>query len=266
MKKTLLCSLLFIVFSLNGFSQDFSLFEKKGFIQNSDTMPYRILLPKDFDSAKQYPMILFLHGAGERGNDNEKQLVHGAKMFLEDSIRNKYPAIVVFPQCPKNSFWANIAMRVVDSVTNKRILMYREDGEPTKAMVLLQGLYRDLKEKYTPDDTRLYVGGLSMGGMGTFEIARRLPDNFVAAFAICGGANTATAPQLKNTAWWIFHGMKDDVVDPQNSIDMAKALKDAGAEVKLTLYPDANHNSWDDAFKEPEFFSWLFKHQKSKKN
>lgn len=265
MKKTILYFLLFTLFSLQGFSQDFSLFEKKEFVQNSDTLPYRILLPKDYVAGKQYPMVLFLHGAGERGKDNEKQLVHGAKMFLEDSIRNKYPAIVVFPQCPQNSFWANIDSRI-DSVTNKRVLIYREAGEPTKAMELLLGLYQDLKETYKPDENRLYVGGLSMGGMGTFELARRLPDNFAAAFAICGGANTATASLLKNTAWWIFHGLKDNVVNPQNSIDMAKALKDAGAEVKLTLYPEANHNSWDDAFKEPEFFSWLFKHQKSKIN
>ncbi len=265
MKKTILYTLLFILFSLKGYSQDFSLFEKKDFIQNSDTLPYRILFPKDYDAGKQYPMVLFLHGAGERGNDNEKQLVHGAKMFLEDSIRSKYSSIVVFPQCPQNSFWANIDISM-DSVTGKRTLAYRENGEPTKAMKLLLGLYRSLKEKYTPDEGRLYVGGLSMGGMGTFELARRLPDNFAAAFAICGGANTATTSQLKNTAWWVFHGMKDNVVNPKNSIDMAKALKTAGAEVKLTLYPEANHNSWDDAFKEPEFFSWIFKHKKSKLN
>lgn len=260
MKKTILCFLLFFVFSLKAFSQDFSLFEKREFVQNGDTIPYRILLPKNFDRGKQYPMVLFLHGAGERGNDNEKQLVHGAKIFLEDSIRNKYPAIVVFPQCPQNSFWANIDSRM-DSATNKRILVYREDGKPTKAMELLMGMYRDLKDTYKPDNSRLYVGGLSMGGMGTFELVRRLPGNFAAAFPICGGANTATASLLKNTGWWIFHGLKDDVVNPQNSIDMARALKDAGAEVKLTLYPEANHNSWDDAFKEPELFSWLFNHR-----
>lgn len=265
MKKTFLLFLLFIIYSLKGFSQDFSLFEKKEFIQNGDTLPYRILLPLNFDAGTEYPMVLFLHGAGERGSDNEKQLVHGARMFLEDSIRNNYPAIVVFPQCPQNSFWANIDMGV-DSISKKRTLIYREKGEPTKAMELLIGLYKDLISKYNPDESRLYVGGLSMGGMGTFELARRLPEKFAAAFAICGGANTATAAQLKNTAWWIFHGMKDNVVNPQNSIDMAKALKDEGAEVKLTLYPEANHNSWDDAFKEPEFFSWLFSHRASKMN
>ncbi len=263
MKKTLSCSLLFILISLQGFSQDFSLFEKKEFIQNGDTLPYRILLPLNYDANTKYPMILFLHGAGERGNDNEKQLVHGAKLFLEDSVRNKYPAIIVFPQCPQNSFWANIDMRV-DSITKKRMFLYKENGAPSKAMELLIGLYQDLTDKYATDAKRMYVGGLSMGGMGTFEITRRLPNNFAAAFAICGGANTATADQLKNTAWWVFHGMKDNVVNPQNSIDMAKALKEAGAEVKLTLYPEADHNSWDAAFKEPEFFSWLFGHRLEK--
>ena len=200
MKKTILYSLLFLLISLQGFSQDFSLFEKKEFVQNSDTLPYRILLPTDYVAGKQYPMVLFLHGAGERGNDNEKQLVHGAKMFLEDSIRNKYPAIVVFPQCPQNSYWANIDISM-DSITGKRTLAYRENGEPTKPMELLLGLYRSLKEKYKPDEGRLYVGGLSMGGMGTFEIVRRVPDNFIAAFAIFGGANIYTATKQKHTTW-----------------------------------------------------------------
>lgn len=265
MKKSILYTILFLFITNNGFSQDFSLFEKKEFVQNGDTLPYRILFPKTYDPSKHYPMVIFLHGAGERGNDNEKQLVHGAAMFLEDSIRNKFPAIIVFPQCPQNSFWANIDSRI-DSTTNKRILIYREDGAPTKSMELLLALFPHLKEKYSPDTSRLYVGGLSMGAMGTFEIARRLPDNFSAAFAICGGANTATAAQFKNTSWWIFHGMKDEVVNPQNSIDIAQALKDVGADVKLTLYPEANHNSWDDAFKEPDFLSWLFKNQKPKIN
>ena len=260
MKKTLSCSVIFVLFFLQGFSQDFSLFDKEYYIQNGDTLPLRILLPLNYNPDTEYPVVLFLHGAGERGNDNEKQLIHGAKMFLVDSIRMKYPAIVVFPQCPENSFWANIDMKI-DSITKKRTLVYRENGEPTKAMELLIGMTIELKQRFSLDETRLYVGGLSMGGMGTFEIARRLPDNFAAAFAICGGANVATAPKLKNTAWSVYHGLKDGVVDPQNSIDMAEALKKAGAEVRLTLYPEANHNSWDDAFKEPDFFSWLFGHQ-----
>lgn len=102
-----------------------------------------------------------------------------------------------------------------------------------------------------------------MGGMGTFELVRRMPGIFAAAFPICGGANPATAIQLKSTSWWIFHGAKDNVVPPFHSENMVNALKKAGASVKFTLYPEANHNSWDSAFAEPGLFDWLFSQKKS---
>ena len=108
----------------------------------------------------------------------------------------------------------------------------------------------------------MYVGGLSMGGMGTYELVRRMPDKFAAAIAICGGADPVTAQQISKPSWWIFHGLKDNVVDPQLSKNMAAALKAAGADVQLTLYPEDGHDSWDDAFKEPQFFSWMFSHHK----
>lgn len=242
-------------------AQDSSLYEKHLFLQNGDTMPYRILLPLNFDVHKKYPLVLFLHGSGERGNDNEKQLVHGGNLFLTDSIRKNYPAIVVFPQCANTSFWSNIGFHY-DSATKKETIEFKEDGEPTQAMKLLMRLFKKLEKDYRLDDKRLYAGGLSMGGMGTFELVRRMPSTFAAAFAICGGADTATSQQMSKTAWWIFHGLKDNVVDPQFSRDMAEALKKAGAEVKLTLYPEDGHNSWDDSFKEPELFVWMFSHKR----
>lgn len=251
------------IFFLMNFlkAQDSSLYAKRSFVHDRDTMPYRLLLPVNFDAHKKYPLILFLHGSGERGNDNEKQLVHGGDLFLSDSVRKKYPAIVVFPQCSDESFWANIGSRY-DSTLKKRIIEFKEDGEPTKAMKLLIDLLRNLEDNYPLNKKRMYVGGLSMGGMGTFELVRRKPGTFAAAFAICGGANIASAEKMSKTAWWIFHGLKDPVVDPQFSNDMAEALKKEGADVKLTLYPGDGHDSWDDAFKEPELFSWIFSHKK----
>lgn len=263
MKHILLTSVIFLFLTAGTRAQDTSLFENHHYIQNGDTLPYRLLLPLNYDETKSYPLVLFLHGAGERGSDNEKQLTHGSSLFLADSNRQKFPAIVVFPQCPQNSFWSNLSSST-DSATGKRMMAFPVDGPPTRAMSLLLGLVQEINKNYKPDQQRLYVGGLSMGGMGTFEIVRRLPNTFAAAFAICGGANPATAPQLKSTSWWIFHGLKDPVVDPEFSRIMAAALLRANAEVRLTTYPEDGHNSWDSAFKEPDFLSWIFNHRKTK--
>lgn len=234
-------------------------FEKKWLVQGNDTLPYRILLPVNYDSLKEYPLIFFLHGAGERGNDNQKQLVHGSKLFLREDIRKDFPAIVVFPQCPATSYWSNV-LRLHDT-TRKRIFYFLKDSDPTTAMQLLQHLVNYILHEYPVNKKQIYVGGLSMGGMGTYELVRRNPKLFAAAFAICGGADPATATELKYTSWWIFHGLKDDVVDPGFSKSMAEAIKKQGAEVKLTLYPEANHNSWDAAFAEKDLLPWLFSHR-----
>lgn len=258
MKKLFLYGI-FAFVSVAATAQTVSPFEKHVFVHDGDTLPYRLLLPLNYDSAKSYPLVLFLHGAGERGNDNEKQLSHGSSLFLRDSIRRDYPAIVVFPQCPVNSFWANIS-RKNDTARKTTSFGFDASQQPTAAMGLLLKLYEHLKSAYNVNPEKVYVGGLSMGGMGTFEIANRLPHTFAAAFAICGGGDTTTAKNMTDTGWWIFHGLKDDIVNPQLSRNMATALKRAGAEVKLTLYPDDNHNSWDSTFGEPDLIPWLFGH------
>jgi predicted peptidase len=237
-------------------AQDFSLYEKKWLVQGSDTLPYRILLPEKFDSAKSYPVIFFLHGAGERGNDNEKQLTHGAGLFLRSDVRKNFPAIVVFPQCSRNDYWSNV-LRHHDSKGNRRF-RFLANGGATQNMSLLQLLINLVMDDYRVKKEQVYIGGLSMGAMGTFELVRRMPGVFAAAFAICGGADPATASQLAKTKWWIFHGGKDDVVPPKFSEQMVAALKKVGAKPKFTFYPDANHNSWDAAFAENDLIPWLF--------
>lgn len=239
------------------FSQ--GIYEKKLLIEDGDTLPYRILLPKNYDASKKYPLILFLHGAGERGNNNEAQLVHGSKLFLRDSIRDNYPAIIVFPQCPADSYWSNVDIKVENG---KRKFNFAAEGEPTKAMDLLLELLDELDDDYKINSKQRYIGGLSMGGMGTFELVRRKHKYFAAAFAICGGANPETAEKMKKNNWWIFHGAKDDVVPPEASQLMVDALKAHGANVKFTLYPNANHNSWDSAFAEKDLLPWLFSKHK----
>jgi len=252
---------LILLCSIKAHAQDYSAYQKQTFIKGKDTLPYRILLPKHFSPLLHYPLIVFLHGSGERGNDNESQLSHGADLFLRDSIREKYPAIIVFPQCPAASFWSN-AIFSMDSITNQRSFVFPEEGKPTVAMEMLLKLFNKLEDDFRIDRKRIYIGGLSMGGMGTFELVRRKPKLFAAAFPICGGANPATARKLTRPHWWIFHGEKDDVVNPQLSKDMAAAIKNAGGNVMLTLYPDANHNSWDSTFSEKDLLPWLFSNHK----
>ena len=242
-------------------AQDKSLFQKEIFVKGTDTLPYRILLPLHYDASKKYPLILMLHGAGERGNDNESQLVHGSTLFLRDSIREKYPAIVVFPQCPASSFWSNVKFE--QDASGKRAFNFQAKGAPTIAMDLAQQLLKKIIHDYPVNKKQIYIGGLSMGGMGTFEIVRRNPKLFAAAFPICGGAEPSTAAKLKRVKWWVFHGAADDVVPPELSVKMVDALKAANAEVKFSLYPEVKHNSWDNAFAEPTFLSWLFSIRKN---
>jgi predicted peptidase len=243
-------------------AQDLNLFEKQWLIQNGDTLPFRVLLPENYDPAKKYPLVLFLHGRGESGTDNEKQLTHGARMFLQDSIRKNYPAIVVFPQCASNSYWSNVQAVTSGSKTGKRTFYFVPEGEPTASMKMLLGLVYNLQVRYQIKTDQQYVMGLSMGGMGTFELVKRMPGVFAAAIPICGGAHPATAPQLVKTKWWIFHGGKDDVVLPIYSEQMVTALEKAKANVQFKLFPNANHNSWDPAFAEPGLLKWLFSQKK----
>jgi predicted peptidase len=239
---------------------DLSLYQKRLLVQAGDTLPYRVLMPQNFDSSKQYPVVFFLHGAGERGRDNEKQLTYGAKLFLQPENRKAFPAIVIFPQCSRESYWSNV-LRLHDE-KGARKFEFLPDGTPTRYMQLLQELVPFVLRTYPVKMNQVYVGGLSMGGMGTYEVVRRLPGTFAAAFAICGGAHPSTASKLKGVNWWLFHGGKDDVVPPQATEKIHEALKKAGANVTFTLYPNANHNSWDPAFAEKNLLPWLFSQKK----
>ena len=250
-----------LAFPVFSQTQDVPKFDRGSYINKKDTLPYRILFPKNFDPAKKYALILVLHGAGERGNNNEAQLVYGTKLFLNDTIRAKYPAIVIYPQCPANSYWSNV--KIANNAAGKMVFNFVEGGEPTAAMRSLLGLVTEFLDKPYVDKHRMYVGGLSMGGMGTFEILRRKPDVFAAAFAICGGDNTLNAKiYAKKVPLWIFHGAKDSVVPFDHSQVIVNAIKAAGGDPKFTVYPNDDHNSWNDAFAEPQLIPWLFAHKK----
>lgn len=259
MKKVLVALLLILGVGLIGNAQDRTLFSHEKFIHRGDTLNYRMLLPENFDASQKYPVVVFLHGAGERGNDNEAQLVHGSKLFLEPANRKNFPAIVIFPQCPKDSYWANVKFK--DPVSGSRF-DFQEGGEPTRPMKLIQKLLKEVRSKRYADKNRFYVAGLSMGGMGTYEILRRQPKFFAAAIAICGGDNVSNVAKYKKVPLWVFHGAKDNVVLPIESERVVNERAKLGYPAKFTLYPEANHNSWDPAFAEPEFLNWLFSHER----
>jgi predicted peptidase len=259
MKKIILIAFLSIGFiSLNA--QTKSDFVKTAFVMNGDTLPVRILYPENFDPSKKYPLMLFLHGRGESGNDNEKQLIHGSKMFLNPAFRKQSPAVVIFPQCSNDSYWANV--NIVNNEKGKRSFDFQKGGKPTIAMKLLLAYLDELEDLNYLDHNRFYLGGLSMGGMGTYELLRREPKAFAAAFAICGGDNIKNVKKYRKVPLWLFHGEKDDVVDPQFTKNIAQELQKRGADYKLTIYPNANHNSWDAAFAEKDLLPWLFSYKK----
>lgn len=254
MKITLITLLLAFTFPV--LAQD-SLYQKKIFnASNGLALPYRILLPEDYNPQKKYPLVLFLHGAGERGNDNEKQLVHGAKLFLTDANRKNFPAIVVAPQCPTDNYWGSVT---VDRNTSPFTLSFDYSRAETTALNAAIELVKKLITEESVDKKRVYITGLSMGGMGTFEAVFRYPKLFAGAAPICGGGDAARyTKQAAKIPFWIFHGDQDAVVSVKESHAMAAKLKSLKAIVKYTEYGGVNHNSWDNAFAEPDFMKWLF--------
>lgn len=255
MKNRSLLILVLLILPL-GLRAQKEAFHKKQFISEQDTLKYRVLYPENFSESKKYPLLLFLHGAGERGNDNESQLVHGSSLFLKDEIRKKYPAIIIFPQVPKDDYWAQV---VIDRDSFPLQFDFKNLEAPTTAMKLTMSLIDSVVEQKFVNKNKVYVGGLSMGGMGTFEILSRKPEIFASAFAICGAADPAVIDLYKKDLQiWIFHGEKDNVVSPEFSKMMAREMNSSGRDAKLSLYPNDNHNSWDSALAEPYLLPWLF--------
>lgn len=218
-----------------------------------DTLKYRLLNP-DYDTMRKYPLVIFLHGSGERGHDNNAQLKWGVMNFATDQNMKLYPAIVVAPQCPANSSWANIEERRNGGITFHAV--------PSKPMLLLRELTEQLKKQQAVDTNRIYITGLSMGGFGTFDALARYPDLFAAAVPVCGGGDPSKANLFTHVPVWIFTGAEDPAVAPQLSLDMAEALTKAGAHPGYTQYPEVGHFSWLAAYSDPMMMAWLFRQNK----
>ena len=220
---------------------------------------YNIMYPDGFDASAstKYPLLLFLHGAGERGSDNKAQLVHGSQIF-RDSLA-KYPAIVIFPQCPKDDYWVNMESEGKGQARRMEIIT---DKGPNPAMKMVIGLVDKMLAEDYVDPSRFYVAGLSMGGMGTMELGWRMPEKIAAAIAICGVGPREKAAEMKEVPFWFLHGLEDNVVPFRYSVSMLRAMQATGGKARITLCTGVGHNSWDNAFADPEFFTWMFSKSK----
>jgi len=194
------------------------------------TLKYLLYLPEDYEKQQAWPLLLFLHGSGERGDDLAQVKKHGPPKLI--AAGRKFPFIVVSPQCPK---------------------VGRRSWEPYELTALLD----DVSEHYKVDANRIYVTGLSMGGFGTWSLAAYTPERFAAIVPICGGGDPYLARRLAKTPAWVFHGAKDPAVPLERSEVMVEALKKRGSEVKFTVYPDALHDSWTETYENPKLYEWL---------
>ena len=212
-------------------------------------LPYRFMKPEGYEATKKYPLVIFLHGAGERGSDNDKQLIHGVPQFASKENREKYPCFLIAPQCPDNVKWVDVDWSAATHTTPK------EMTEPSRMTI---ALIESTLKQYSIDPKRVYLTGLSMGGYGTWDLLARRPDLFAAAVPVCGGADEATAEKIKNIPIWVFHGAKDGAVKPARSRNMVAALEKAGGKPKYTEYQNVGHDSWNPAYKDAEMMRWLF--------
>ncbi len=200
---------------------------------------YLLFLPEGYGKEqKSWPLMLFLHGAGERGDDLNKVKVHGPPKIVQK--RKDFPFIVVSPQCPKDDWW-------------------------TKKTEVLINLLDDIVAQYDVDPERVYLTGLSMGGYGSWALASEYPDRFAAVVPICGGGNRIMSITLKDMPIWAFHGAKDSVVPVEESKDVVEAINARGGNAKLTIYPDANHDSWTETYNNQEVYDWLLEHRRQGK-
>ena len=195
---------------------------------------YLLFLPEGYlDSTDNRPLILFLHGAGERGNDLEKVKRHGIPKIVE--TWDRFPFIAVSPQCPANQYW------LAD---------------------LLNELLDEIEGAHRIDTDRVYLTGISMGGYAAWQTAIEYPDRFAAIAPVCGGGNPDEVCRIRHVPVWAFHGAKDPIVPLSESEEMVNALRKCGGDARLTVYPEAGHDSWTETYNNPGLYEWFMSHSR----
>ena len=231
-------------------------FEKCYFTDTNNTvLPYRLLKPANLDSTKSYPVVLFLHGAGERGNDNETQLTYMDKIFGSQSFKQKYPCYVILPQCAENYRWCETDWTLPSHTMPDTISVYLN-----AANQLLDSIVKAVNA----DTSRLYITGMSMGGFGTWDLISRYPKKFAAALPICGGADLNMACILKDMPIKTFHGSTDKLVKVTRTRNMTIAIhKCGGNKIDYTELTGKGHLIWNQVYNMPSTFQWLFAQKKN---
>lgn len=197
---------------------------------------YLLFLPEGYGQKQKWPMIMFLHGSGQSGDDVNKVKEHGPPKIVEE--QKEFPFILISPQCPKDQWWDD-------------------------KIELLINLLDDIVSSYDVDTERIYLTGLSIGGYGTWALAATYPDRFAAIAPVCGGGSRAIAYRARNVPVWAFHGAKDQVVPLKESEDVIAAVKEFGGDAKLTVYPSAGHDAWTQTYENQELYDWFLKHRKN---
>jgi len=219
-----------------------------------ETLNYRLYVPRNVPPDRKLPLVLFLHGAGERGSNNVSQLVHGVTPLIRYTIASNTPAILLAPQCPANMQWVNVPWNAP---------RHTMPAQPSLPMKLALALVLEKMAALPVDPCRVYVTGVSMGGYGTWDAIQREPQLFAAAVPICGGGDTACAPIIKHIPIWTFHGDKDGAVPVSRSRDMTRALEACGGHIQYREYPGAGHDVWTRTYNDNAVLAWLFSQRRA---
>ncbi len=236
--------LLLLFYSTLGMAQ----YEQHLFIAARDTLPYRLLKPVA-NRQGPFPLVLFLHGAGERGRDNIKHTQYIDKLFLDTTNRQKFPCYVVAPQCPPQLKWTDMKWKETT---------HRQSPEPTWPIKRAKELVDSLIHVLNIDTSRIYITGLSMGGYGTFDFCARYADIVAAAVPVCGGYDVQKVAAMQHISFRIYHGAKDLVVPVANSQKMVAAMRDKKMVVQYIELPEVKHDAWLNAYRSSELLEWLF--------
>lgn len=228
-----------------------TVFEARTYENNGFTLPYRLYIPKNYDCGERYPLLVFLHGAGERGSDNESQLKIAIQKMFNDPDSPVYDAIVLAPQCPEGDQWVMTPW----ANGNYRIA----DVPESRELECVCAIMDEIREYYNVDDDRIYITGLSMGGFGSWDLLARHGARFAAGMPICGGGDPSYAKLLKRIPIRTFHGSADSAVPVDGTRAMFAAIRRAGGEtIDYTEFDGMGHNVWDTVYNEQDNIRWLF--------